>query len=297
MFFTDVYIKGREKLMNGILGIDPRKTFNPAGQAVDPNLDSYNLAAEIKKQINQFKVIAMDLDGQRVNYHRLSLTPEYSAYSDLVSRLASFDYKSLTSQENRLAFWINLYNALVIDAVIQEEVKTSVTESRLGILSFFQRAAYLVNGERFSLTDIEHGVIRGNRGFPYFPGPHFSSDDPRIDAVMRPIDPRIHFALNCASNSCPPIGVYSGERLDDQLNLAARNFINNDLVLDKNNKIIKISQIFRWYQADFGGKKGIIDFLIKFVNDQDKKEWLAINQSSIQVNYHSYDWSLNQLHH
>ena len=296
MFFTDIYIKGREKLVNGILGIDLRKTMNPVGQTVDPNSDGHNLAAEIKKKINQFKAIAMDSEGSSVNYHRLSQTPEYSSYNDHVSRLNRYDYRTQATTNDQLAFWINLYNALVIDAVIKKEVKNSVTESRLGILSFFQKAAYSVGGQRFSLTDIEHGVIRGNRGFPYFPGPHFSSDDARIDAVVRPVDPRIHFALNCASNSCPPIGVYSGESLDNQLDLAASNFIQNDLIIDKNSKMIIISRIFRWYQVDFGWKKGIINFLIKFVNDPEKKGWLENNLGSIRINYHPYDWNLNQLH-
>ncbi len=296
MYISDVYIKGREKLVNGFLGTDLRKTINPAGQATDPVPDDYNPAVEIKKKINQFKAIAMDETGSVVDYHQLSQTPEYSAYNDHVSRLNSYDYRTQATTNDQLAFWINLYNALVIDAVIKKEVKNSVTESRLGILTFFQKAAYIVDGQRFSLTDIEHGVIRGNRGFPYFPGPHFSSDDPRIDAVLRPVDPRIHFALNCASNSCPPIGVYSGESLDNQLDLAASNFIQNDLIIDKSSKMIKISRIFLWYQVDFGRKKGIINFLIKFVNDPEKKVWLENNRNSIRINYHPYDWNLNQLH-
>jgi len=297
MFFTDLYIKEREKLVNKILRTDLKKTMNPAGQAIDLVADDHNLATEIKNRINQFKAIAMDAEGSYVNYHRLSLTPEYRAYSDLVSSLDRYDFRNHSTTNDQLAFWINLYNTLVIDAVIREEVKNSVTESRLGILSFFQRAAYRVGGQRFSLTDIEQGVIRGNRGFPYFPGPHFSSNDPRIDAVVQPVDPRIHFALNCASNSCPPISVYSGERLNSQLDLAANNFIQNDLLIDKTSKMIKISQIFRWYQVDFGGKKGIINFLINYINGPDKKDWLANNLSSIQINHHLYDWNLNQLNH
>lgn len=296
MVLTDMYIKGREKLVNGFLGIDLNKTKNPADLLVDPIPEGFNLAAEIKNTINQFKSIAMDSEGSVVNYRRLSQTPEYNTYNNLVSRLESFDYRTLSTTDDQLAFWINLYNALVIDSVIKEEVKNSVTESRLGILSFFQRAAYFVDGQRFSLTDIEHGVIRGNRGFPYFPGPHFSSDDSRIGAVIQSVNPRIHFALNCASSSCPPIGAYSPDKLDNQLDLASSNFIHNDLILDKSKNMLRISQIFRWYQVDFGGKKGILEFLIKNINNPDRKTWLENNLKSIRINYHPYDWSLNQFH-
>ena len=232
----------------------------------------------------------MDKNGALVDYQQLSLHPVYAAYRELVSRLPDFDYSTLSSGEQRLAFWINLYNTLVIDAVIQEGVRTSVIDTRLGILSFFQKAAYLINGQRFSLTDIEHGVIRGNRGFPYFP-----STDPRLSAVIYPLDPRIHFALNCASNSCPPIGVYTPEQLDSQLDLAARNFIQGDLLLDKDRKTVSVSSIFRWYQVDFGGKGGIIDFLLNHIVEPEIHGWLEENQTAAQLNYHPYDWGLNQL--
>ncbi|MEE9599700.1 MAG: DUF547 domain-containing protein, partial [Anaerolineales bacterium] len=174
-------------------------------------------------------------------------------------------------------------------------IKNSVTESRLGILSFFQKAAYLINGQRFSLTDIEHGVIRGNRGFPYFPGPHFSASDPRIEVIICPVDPRIHFALNCASKSCPPIGVYTAEEVDNQLTLASRNFIQQDLVIDFDQKTITISRIFHWYRDDFSGDKGIVDFLLNHIVNPKNQHWLENNRGTVRIKYHPYDWGLNQI--
>jgi hypothetical protein len=138
-------------------------------------------------------------------------------------------------------------------------------------------------------------VIRGNRGFPYFPGPHFSSKDSRLTAVIDQVDPRIHFALNCASISCPPIGVYSPGALEEQLDLAARNFISNDMVLDKDQNLLKISRIFSWYQVDFGGKGGIIDFLMQHTPDHDAKDWLEKQSKSLRLVFHPYDWGLNHL--
>ena len=295
MTLLDRYITGREKLLNRVLAAEPLTSLNPDMPSIKGGPEGYVLAAEIKGSINQFKAIAMDNNGALVDYQQLSLTPVYAAYRELVSHLPDFDYSTLSSKEQRLAFWINLYNTLVIDAVIQEDVRTSVIDTRLGILSFFHKAAYLINGQRFSLTDIEHGVIRGNRGFPYFPGPHFPSYDPRHRAVIRPLDPRIHFALNCASNSCPPIGVYTPEQLETQLDLAARNFIRGDLLLDKDQKTVSVSKIFRWYQVDFGGKQGIIDFLLNHIMEPEIQGWLEENRTTAKLNYHPYDWGLNQL--
>ncbi len=295
MTLLDTFITGREKLLNQVLGVDPFTSLNPDKPSKKGVSKGSALSAEIKRSINKFKSAAMDSNGELVDYPGLSLNPVYLSYRELVSRLHDFDYSVLSSGEDRLAFWINLYNTLVIDAVIQEGVKTSVTESRLGILSFFQKAAYFINGQRFSLTDIEHGVIRGNHGFPYFPGPHFPSSDPRYNAVIRPIDPRIHFALNCASNSCPPIGVYTPEQLGTQLDLAARNFIQGDLLVDKDRKTVSVSSIFRWYQVDFGGKGGIVDFLLNHIVEPGIQGWLKENRTAIQLNYHPYNWGLNQL--
>jgi hypothetical protein len=295
MTLLDTYLTGREKLLNRVLGVDPCTALNPDKPSTKGGSTGSALAAEIKRSINEFKSVAMDDNGELVDYQQLFLNPVYGEYRELISRLHNFDYSAFSSRDERLAFWINLYNTLVIDAVIQEGVKTGVTESRLGILSFFQKAAYFINNQRFSLTDIEHGIIRSNRGFPYFPGPHFPSTDPRHSAVIRPLDPRIHFALNCASNSCPPIGAYTPEGLNSQLDLAARNFIQQDLLVDKDRKTVSISSIFRWYQVDFGGKGGIIDFLLSHIVEPANQKWLEENRTTAWLNFHPYDWRLNQL--
>ena len=295
MTLVDTYIAGREQLLNRVLGVDLSYALNPDKLTTKSVSSGLALAAEIKGAINQFKAVAMDEVGALVDYQQLSHHLAYQSYRDLVSCLRDFDYTTLQTDTERQSFWINIYNTLVVDAVIQFGVKNSVIESRLGILSFFQKAAYIINRQRFSLTDIEHGVLRGNRGFPYFPGPHFSSQDPRSSAVILPVEPRIHFALNCASNSCPPIGVYTPEGLESQLELATRNFIKGDLVIDKDQKQISISNIFRWYQVDFDGKQGIIDFLLNHIIDPGNQLWLEQNRTTARLNFHPYDWGLNKL--
>lgn len=294
MTFANIYVKGREKTLNRILGVNPGAILNPQRFPSKGISGKTSLAEDIKNALNQIKSLAFSENG-RVDYQKITQDPLYYSYRELVGELGHFDYRSLNSIEEKLAFWINLYNSLVIDAVIQDKIRDSVTETRLGILAFFQKAAYQVNDLRFGLTDIEHGVLRSNRGFPYFPGPHFASNDPRLETVIQPFDPRIHFALNCASNSCPPISVYTPEEIQGNLDLAARNFINGDLVLNSELKTIYISKIFRWYQDDFGGEPGILSCLLKYINDQDTKHWLFDNQRSMQIQYHPYDWGLNKI--
>lgn len=294
MSFIDNYVKGREKILNRILRVNPRAVLNSPGVLSKEYPGDSSLAGDIKVSLDQIKSLAMTENG-KVDYQKLAQGPLYQTFHELTGQLQDFELHKLSTQDEKLAFWINLYNALVIDAVIKENIQESVTESWLGILAFFQKAAYEVNGLRFSLTDIEHGVLRGNIGFPYFPGHHFGLADPRLKAVVQPFNPRIHFALNCASNSCPPIAVYTPEKIQAQLDLAARNFINSDLIVNPGRKQISISRIFHWYQDDFGGKPGVLSTLSKYINDQDTRLWLSQNHESIQVQYHSYDWGLNKI--
>ena len=118
--------------------------------------------------------------------------------------------------------------------------------------------------------------------------------DPRFGAVMTSPDPRIHFALNCASKSCPPIGVYTPDQIDDQLDLAAQNFIQQDLKIIPDRNMISISKIFQWYLVDFGGKHAIPGFLIPYLVDGEDIGWLEENQNNLKIRFHTYNWGLNR---
>lgn len=195
-------IKVREFSLNKLLSTSSSEVLNPIpanGKLYQPN----ELVVEIKQALNGFKAAAIDPSGYHVDYAALRQSPAYQDYlKSILPKLNSLDVTELRDPNTALAFWINLYNALVIHAVISYDVQASLMEN--GILNFyrfFRRAAYQINGQRFSLEDIEHGVIRANRGVPYMLTPQFPSADLRMSYVLKPLDPRIHFALNCASNS------------------------------------------------------------------------------------------------
>lgn len=282
----------REISFSTLFNTPSSKVLNPLILNNNPPED-IQLINELKTTANKFKKIAMDKNGNHVDYSILNKSDIYQKYQkNLASKLHNLDLSKLTDPNIALAFWINLYNTLVIHAVIEFRIKNSILEKGpQNLIRFFRRAAYTINGQRFSLEDIEHGVIRGNQGNPFFFTPQFTSKDPRINCVLEKFDPRIHFALNCASRSCPPIAVYSPETLDAQLNTATKNFINNEVEL-KNNQLW-ISSIFNWYKSDFNGINGIKRILINHLPENDKRVYWLNNYPNKRFRYSSYNWELN----
>ena len=158
------------------------------------------LAEALRRAALTMEAQAFDPATGLLDYARLAGSASLQAYRQQARALWAFDPSVLETPSQRLAFWINLYNALMVDAVISFEVKRTVRE----IPGIFWRAAYGVGGRRYSLDDIEHGILRSNAGHPAIPGARFSAADPRQRFVLPCLEPRIHYALNCASRSCPP---------------------------------------------------------------------------------------------
>ena len=242
-----------------------------SGPKPDGAMVSEPMAADMRRIVNALKAEAYDTERGRADYPGLCASPAYAEYCMCARRLQSFDPAMLDGREERLAFWINLYNALIVDAVIQFEVKRSVNE----VQGFFWRAAYDIGGQRYCAFDIEYGILRANASHPAIPGPHFGSRDPRRRYSLERLDPRIHFALVCAARSCPPIAVYDAASVDEQLDMAARTFINHGGVdIDRASGEVRLSQLFQWYAPDFGGrlfalgdKRPLLKFIAPYLPD------------------------------
>lgn len=232
----------------------------------------------------------------RVDYLRLRVSPTYAEYQECADHLRTFDPASLVHDQARLAFWINLYNALIVDAVIRFGIRRSVQE----LPGFFWRAAYDIGGKRYDSTDIEYGILRANRGHPAIPGAHFGKADPRLAFSLRRLDPRIHFALVCAARSCPPIGVYDAQDIDRQLELATRSFINHGgAELDRARGVVRLSKIFQWYAPDFGARPlglgdrtPLLKYVSSYMADEASRDYVLAGRP--RVRFMPYDWSLNQ---
>jgi hypothetical protein len=262
-------------------------------QDVDVPLEepAEDLSGSLKQAIGDLQVKFFDLEAGRVNYHAMKGSPEYDAYLRKATLLRNFDVNHLQERSEKLAFWINLYNTMVIHGVIDWDIRESVKERN----GFFSRLKYDIGGYLFSMNDVEHGILRGNSRPPYGFFRPFRPGDPRLAFIVSPMDPRIHFTLVCGSRSCPPIGFYTSERIEEQLDLATASFVNSpEVEILPSENLLRISQIFRWYRRDFGGnRKAIIGFILRHLDAGEKKNFLEGHKEAVQLRYRDYDWNLN----
>ncbi|GMR04617.1 MAG: hypothetical protein BMS9Abin23_0517 [Thermodesulfobacteriota bacterium] len=226
-----------------------------------------------------------------VDYDAIKKSIEFKEYKKIAAGLRDFDLKALQGEREKLAFWIDLYNTIVVDGIIALDIKSSVKE----VLGFFTRVKYIIAGHGFSPDDIEHGILRANARPPMHAFRQFNPFDARKAFALDSVDPRIHFALVCGSRSCAPIKFYTPENIDDELETATINFVNSSevIVVPEEKKII-ISMIFKWYERDFGGRDGVIDFIGKYIVDEGKRGFVAREKGNIKIEYLYYDWNLNK---
>lgn len=253
----------------------------------------------LKKSTARIKAEAIDNARGLVDYARLRDTESYHAYRQLTVQLNSFDLATLIAREQKLAFWINLYNALVIDAIIHYRIRHSVNEVR----GFFRRAAYQIGGLRFSLNDIEHGILRANAGHPAIAAPQFTENDPRRAYCLPHLDYRVHFALVCGALSCPPIQFYDANIIDSQLDLAMRGFLAQSVSIDPLKRRVTLSKLLQWYGADFGAgawikigwgdRRLILRAIAPYAADDITRALFMAHD--VKVRFAPYDWSLNGL--
>jgi len=216
-------------------------------------------------------------DGvNRVDYAAWIAAPQdVSRLGAYVSELAGRPASRLARHE-AMAYWINLYNAVTLKVVLGRYPVSSIRDIKSDGL--FDPKAYLgpwrtkrvsVEGRTYSLDEIENDVLR---------------------QVYR--DPRVHYAINCASYGCPNLRTkaWSGETLDADLDLAARAYINHPRgVTVLANGTLKVSSIYEWFAADFGDDAGVLAHLRKYA---DAKLAAAL-ASRPKIAEDGYDWSLN----
>jgi hypothetical protein len=277
-------------IMGQIKGLFARETILNTGGEL-PKCETAKLAGELMRGIRALRDGFYDTDRGQVDYERMKNSPEFTHYRTLTNGLRAFDPSSLMGRKEKLAFWVNLYNTIVVDGIVTLGIKESVQE----MPGFFRKVKYVIGPHTFSADDIEHGILRGNVRVWRYPLQLFRPGDRRRGLVVTPVDPRIHFALVCGSRSCAPIDYYDGEQIDDQLDAAARSFVNSSevIILPEEGKVL-LSEIFRWYERDFGGKGGVIDFIFDYLVDEKARAFLRENTKNLRFEYLHYDWNLNR---
>ena len=169
------------------------------------------------------------------------------------------------------AYWANLYNAVTIDVVLDHYPVKSILRIMSGLRPGpWKRKLVTVNGERLSLDNIEHDILRV----------HFK-------------DPRVHYAVNCASYGCPNLAekAFTGGNLEEMLDAGARDYINHPRGVSIVDGRVTASSIYKWFQEDFGGSKtGVIEHMKLYASPELKAQLDDV----FTINKFEYDWSLNQ---
>ena len=167
-------------------------------------------------------------------------------------------------KKGQLAFYINAYNAWILHEALAKYPTKSVKDA---LFTFFTSKRIRVAGKETSFSSLEKETIRSKFN-----------------------EPRVHFALNCASRSCPPLNreAFRADKLDEQLDTLAKGYVNSErgVLYSSANKTAQLSKIFDWYKDDFKGEGGALSFI--------NKRRTSPLPNDTKISYQDYDWSLNE---
>ncbi len=208
----------------------------------------------------------------RLPYAKISAA-DRTALDGYLARLAKVPVSKLNQTEQR-AFWINLYNALTVQVILDHYPVKSIRDIDISP-GFFSDGPWgkiliSIEGVKVSLNGIEH-------------------------RILRPIwkDPRIHYAVNCASIDCPNLQTqaFTSENTDGLLSQAAREYVNHPRGVRVEDEKLVVSSIYRWFAADFGGKdRTVIAHLKQYAEPRLRGQLERLSR----ISNHGYDWSLNE---
>ena len=193
-----------------------------------------------------------------VDYRSLAAHPEVLTH--YLNELITHSPQQTWSREEVLAYWINTYNAFTLKLVADHYPLRSIRDLK----EPWDRELIPYRGRKISLNHVEHRILRKME------------------------EPRIHFAINCASLSCPVLAreAYTADQLDEQLNLAAQRFINDPDRNRINANRLQLSKIFKWFQKDFTSQGSLIDFISGYSHT-------AIDEHA-GIEFLEYNWNLNE---
>lgn len=247
----------------------PRAELWPRWQAHDPQSALTPDHGPWQMFLDRYRVAGAD-GVARVRYGAVT-GEDHRRLAAYVDDLAAMPVSRM-SRPHQKAYWINLYNALTVRVVLDHFPVASIRDIAISP-GWFTRGPWgarlvTIEDEALSLDDIEHRILR---------------------PIWR--DSRIHYAVNCASIGCPDLHpeAFHGERLEAQLEAAARSFVTHPRALTLEGGQIVASRIYRWFEEDFAAEGGIIPHLLRYRTDTVAERL----RGGAGIDRHAYDWSLN----
>ncbi len=236
------------------------------------------IKSNTSKSISEIHVIPL---SEELLYYTRTNNPNADLLVNNLKKISSVELvKQLPYDAKRKAFWLNIYNTFV-----QRELAAH-PEKYKSRNTFFTTKFIEIAGIKFSLDDIEHGILRKSPtkyGLGFIPKLYSNSIEKKLRVDV--LDPRIHFALNCGAKSCPPIRYYDWKILDDQLHIATKSYIESEFRYDTINETIYLPKVIGWFRGDFGGMHNLPIFL--------KSHSIIPNKISIyQIKFNDYDWKM-----
>lgn len=221
-------------------------------------------------QILETYVSEYDDGVNRFDYGALNANPDDLTKLDAyLAMFADLDFDTLSEPE-QFAAYANVYNALTVKHILGRYPVKSIRSGYL--VGPWKRVFTTVDGEKVSLDDIEHKILR-----------------------VEWDDPRVHYAINCAAYSCPNIqtDAWIAETLDETLDQAARDYVNDPRgVTLRRNGTLQVSTIYKWFREDFGDSNdGVVDHLLEYA----EPELAARIEETRRITKHEYDWALNDV--
>ncbi|GJL56762.1 MAG: DUF547 domain-containing protein [Nitrospirales bacterium] len=222
----------------------------------------------LKKYVKETTIDGVNLHG--VHYQTLAQDP---LYKSLVNDLETVSLSDLRTTQEKLAFWINVYNIMAVKMVLDHYPVESIKDAGSFFQAVWNKDVGTVGEKTRTLNEIEHEILR-TLG-----------------------EPRIHVAIVCASVSCPDLRTeaYTVKDLNAQLDDQLRKFLANKekgLRVDRANSHVYLSSIFKWFDEDFESKGGVIEFLTPFAPDDMQG---TLKSGALRITYLDYNWDLNEL--
>ena len=246
------------------------------GSADSPDLNVSSAAVETSLHDPWASVLATYMDDAGlVDYAGLQ-TEGRDELQLFIDSIADFDVGSLETDAEKIAFWINAYNAMTVWQVVERYPLESVRDvgALFGLVGGFFKQEMRIAGEDRSLDDIEHGILRAE--YP---------------------DARIHWTLVCAAFGCPRLvnRPYLPSDLDSVLTAQAYEFLAQPraLQIDHESEAVYLSRYFDWYAGDFEAETDtVIDYVLQYA-PEDAATWIRDHRDSLQIRFVDYDWTLN----